>query len=148
IAEKLNISYETVHTYIRRIYEKLQVRTRTEAVAKFLKGEGERDCSESLSTFAFGGHLWVNRLMEAAALLQEFVRNGSECAFTTLVERYIGLVYSAACRQVNDPHLAEDVTQAVFIILARKAGQLSQQGALAGWLLKTTRYTSNAQIRA
>jgi DNA-binding NarL/FixJ family response regulator len=38
IAEKLNISYETVHTYIRRIYEKLQVRTRTEAVAKFLKG--------------------------------------------------------------------------------------------------------------
>ncbi len=38
IAEKLSISYETVHTYIRRIYEKLQVRTRTEAVAKFLRG--------------------------------------------------------------------------------------------------------------
>jgi len=37
IAEKLSISYETVHTYIRRIYEKLQVRTRTEAVAKFLQ---------------------------------------------------------------------------------------------------------------
>src|SRR5580765_7163132 len=37
IAEKLSISYETVHTYIRRIYEKLQVRTRHEAVAKFLK---------------------------------------------------------------------------------------------------------------
>ncbi|HWD91773.1 MAG TPA: response regulator transcription factor [Verrucomicrobiae bacterium] len=37
IAEKLSISYETVHTYIRRIYEKLQVRTRTEAVAKFLR---------------------------------------------------------------------------------------------------------------
>jgi DNA-binding NarL/FixJ family response regulator len=37
IADKLAISYETVHTYIRRIYEKLQVRTRTEAVAKFLK---------------------------------------------------------------------------------------------------------------
>jgi len=39
IAEKLGISYETVHTYIRRIYEKLQVRTRTEAVAKFLKSQ-------------------------------------------------------------------------------------------------------------
>jgi len=39
IAEKLSISYETVHTYIRRIYEKLQVRTRTEAVAKFLGGQ-------------------------------------------------------------------------------------------------------------
>jgi len=37
IADKLGISYETVHTYIRRIYEKLQVRTRTEAVAKFLR---------------------------------------------------------------------------------------------------------------
>jgi DNA-binding NarL/FixJ family response regulator len=37
IAEKLGVSYETVHTYIRRIYEKLQVRTRTEAVAKFLR---------------------------------------------------------------------------------------------------------------
>ena len=39
IADKLGISYETVHTYIRRIYEKLQVRTRTEAVAKFLRRE-------------------------------------------------------------------------------------------------------------
>lgn len=39
IADKLNIGYETVHTYIRRIYEKLQVRTRTEAVARFLKRE-------------------------------------------------------------------------------------------------------------
>jgi len=37
IADKLGISYETVHTYIRRIYEKLQVRTRTEAVAKLLR---------------------------------------------------------------------------------------------------------------
>jgi DNA-binding NarL/FixJ family response regulator len=37
IAEKLGIGYETVHTYIRRVYEKLQVRTRTEAVAKFLR---------------------------------------------------------------------------------------------------------------
>jgi DNA-binding NarL/FixJ family response regulator len=38
IADKMGVSYETVHTYIRRIYEKLQVRTRTEAVAKYLKG--------------------------------------------------------------------------------------------------------------
>ena len=37
IAEKMGISYETVHTYIRRIYEKLHVHTRTEAVAKFLR---------------------------------------------------------------------------------------------------------------
>ena len=37
IADKIGVSYETVHTYVRRIYEKLQVRTRTEAVAKFLQ---------------------------------------------------------------------------------------------------------------
>jgi DNA-binding NarL/FixJ family response regulator len=39
IADRLGISYETVHTYIRRIYEKLQVRTRTEAVAVFLRDQ-------------------------------------------------------------------------------------------------------------
>ena len=38
IAEKLGLSFETVHTYVRRIYEKLHVRSRTEAVARFLKG--------------------------------------------------------------------------------------------------------------
>lgn len=37
IADTLHISFETVHTYIRRIYEKLHVRSRTEAVAKYLR---------------------------------------------------------------------------------------------------------------
>jgi len=37
ISDKLGISFETVRTYIRRIYEKLHVRTRTEAVAKALR---------------------------------------------------------------------------------------------------------------
>ena len=86
--------------------------------------------------------------MDDTALLQEYARTASEPAFAALVERHVGLVYSAARRQVRDPQLTEDVTQAVFITLARKAGSLTRHPGLSGWLLQTTRYAANAHIPA
>ena len=86
--------------------------------------------------------------MDDMALLREYAARNSEAAFETLVSRRIGFVFSAALRQVRDPHLAEEVTQAVFIILAQKAGRISDKTILAGWLFKTTRFAALAQIRA
>lgn len=86
--------------------------------------------------------------LDDLGLLREYAASGSETAFETLVNRRIGFVYSAALRQVRDPHLAEEVTQTVFIVLARKAGSLPKETALAGWLFNTTRFTALAQMRA
>ncbi len=83
-----------------------------------------------------------------AELLACYVTQRSEEAFATLVERHLSLVYSSALRQVRDPHLAEEITQAVFIILARKAGSLRQESVLAGWLCRTARFVACNALKA
>lgn len=84
---------------------------------------------------------------EDMALVREYAACQSEQAFERLITRHVGLVHSAALRQVRDPHLAEEVTQSVFILLARKAGSLNQKTILPGWLYRTTRYVATAASR-
>ena len=86
--------------------------------------------------------------MDDATLLREYVINNSEAAFEALVSRYLHFVHSAAMRQVHDSHMAEEVAQVVFIILAKKAGRISDRTILSGWLFKTTRFVALAQTRA
>ena len=80
-------------------------------------------------------------------LLQDYSRHGSETAFAELVRRHINLVYSVALRHVGITARAEEITQAVFIILARKAGGLRRDTILEGWLYETTRLTSLSFMR-
>jgi RNA polymerase sigma factor (sigma-70 family) len=81
-------------------------------------------------------------------LLIQFARNKSEAAFSELVKRHIGLVYSTAFRKTGNPQQAEDVTQAVFITLARKANSLGPKTVLPGWLHHTARLTAANLQRA
>src|ERR1700730_17121297 len=86
--------------------------------------------------------------MDDMALLREYATTHSEAAFEALVSRRGNFVYSAAMRQVGDTNLAEEITQAVFIILARKANRIRDGTILLGWLFRTRRFAALAQIRA
>src|SRR5262245_61692708 len=80
-------------------------------------------------------------------LVREYASSGSEEAFTTLVSRHVNLVYSVALRKVGNPHQAEEIFQAVFIILAGKAGLFAQGTVLSGWLYQTARLTAANYFR-
>jgi RNA polymerase sigma factor (sigma-70 family) len=80
-------------------------------------------------------------MTDDAHLLRAYVENKSEAAFAELVERHLGLVYYSAVRQLgSDAHLARDITQNVFILLAQKAPSLLGHPSLAGWLHVTSHF--------
>ena len=85
--------------------------------------------------------------MDDRQLLDAYANNGSEAAFEAIVRRRVNLVFSAALRQVRDPGAAGEVTQIVFIILARKARLLPPGTVLTGWLYRTTQFTARRALR-
>jgi RNA polymerase sigma factor (sigma-70 family) len=79
--------------------------------------------------------------MDDAEHLAQYAADRSEVAFAELVRRHVDFVYSAALRQLGgNHHLAQDVTQMVFVDLAKKASALSRHPALCAWLHRCTRY--------
>lgn len=87
--------------------------------------------------------------MDDQTLLRDYVETGSSRAFATLVERHVDLVYSAALRRTRgDPHRAKEVTQMVFMALAKKAASLTRHTLLIGWLYRCTGWEVANLLRA
>jgi RNA polymerase sigma factor (sigma-70 family) len=80
-------------------------------------------------------------------LLRQYVERGSEAAFAALVTRHVNKVYSVALRHTRNPHSAEEITQAVFVILATRSRHLKRGVILSGWLYQTARLTAMTYIR-
>ena len=81
-------------------------------------------------------------------LLREYAAEKSEQAFAAIVSRHLNLVYSVALRHAGNAHEAQDITQAVFVVLARKAGSLRKGTVLSGWLFHAARMTASNFIRS
>jgi RNA polymerase sigma factor (sigma-70 family) len=81
-------------------------------------------------------------------LLQQYLHSGSQDAFADLVGRHADWVYAAARRQLGDPAAAEDVTQAVFILLAQRGRSIRSGVPLSAWLFGIVRHVAGHAIRA
>lgn len=87
-------------------------------------------------------------MMTDGELLKRYVTDRHEPAFTELVSRHLNLVYSAALRQMaGNAHLAQEVTQSVFVDLAHKALNLQERENLAGWLYTSVHFAATKMIR-
>src|ERR1043166_3637129 len=86
--------------------------------------------------------------LDNSVLLKEYVEHGSEEAFAALVARHIDKVYSIALRHTRNAHQAEEITQAVFVTLARKSRRLGKRVILSGWLCRTARLSALTFVRS
>ncbi len=86
--------------------------------------------------------------MNDGELLKRYTEEQADPAFAELVARHVDMVYATACRRVGDPHAAEDVSQAVFCLLLRKAGGLLAMPDLGGWLHRTTCWKAAEYLRS
>nr|WP_281721455.1 sigma-70 family RNA polymerase sigma factor [Nitrosomonas nitrosa] len=100
-----------------------------------------------MSAFAAERRLLFEEMTDDCHLIRAWVQNRDEEAFRTLVDRHLNLVYSVARRLISDEHLAEEVAQSVFVVLAHKAPTLSGCKALPAWLYRTTQYAAAQAIR-
>jgi RNA polymerase sigma factor (sigma-70 family) len=81
-------------------------------------------------------------------LLRDYAENRSEAAFSELARRYVDFVYCAALRMLRDEHAAQDVTQSVFVALARNARTLAGGCVLSGWLHRTAQNLAANAVRS
>src|SRR5262245_15477957 len=80
-------------------------------------------------------------------LLTRFVAMRDESAFTALLRRHGGMVLGLAQRLVGHAQDAEDVFQATFLILARRAGSVCKQESVGNWLYGVA-YRTARRVRA
>src|SRR3954462_12663618 len=86
--------------------------------------------------------------LDDIGLLRQYTEQNSEEAFAALVTRHVNKVYSVALRHTRNSHQAEEITQAVFVILAKKARHLGKGVVLSGWLYVAARLTAIKFIRS
>src|SRR5579862_1205072 len=91
--------------------------------------------------------MWECAKMTDKQLLDRFVSERSQAAFAELAERHGRMVYATCRRDLIDRQLAEDATQAVFVLLATKAAELPRTVSIPGWLFITARNVSRGMLR-
>src|SRR5438552_265895 len=67
-------------------------------------------------------------------ILQQFAQSAAQEPLAHLVARRVHFVYSSCQRQLRDPTFTDQATQATFVLLARAAGSLTNEGSLVPWL--------------